>query len=293
MAAPERLFICAKNVVDLEGTAITASPALVSTLGASHLKLSSRSRVARSVGNPATQEYKFTWNGDGQYLNFLTWYRHNAEPGVQWRVIVYPNADWTGVALYDSGLVDMYPAYLLGDYGAEFGFLPLGYSQAVFFAQPRFSTLFFGSTVPGLSVKVTVTNTVPGVSDGYLDVSRAFMGKGIELLINPASWSVAWKDNGKLSAASGGGPRVDADSLYRVMGFDVPWIDATQRAELLDIQRYAGTTKDVFASGFPAETNEGKRDYELIGKLIEAKEIELPRGNPYGVHATAFKLREI
>lgn len=289
MANPLRMFICAKNIFDLETCVGTASPALVSSLGMSHLKLSSRSRVARSVGAPATQTYFFTFGGAGMYMNFFSWYRHNLDPGCIWQVIGYPAADWTGAPVFDTGAVAPYSAYLLGDYGAEFGFLPLGYSQAVFYSQPRFSTVYF-ARVGVLSVKVIVTNTSPGI---VLDVSRVFGGDGTELTYNPDSISVGWKDDGKLSAASGGGPRVDASYQYRVMSASVPWINSAQRAAIVDLQRYAGTSKDVFVSGFPSDTAEQRRDHELIGKMLEARDVELPARNPYGVYATSFKFREI
>lgn len=289
MANPDRLFICSQNALDF--AAKSASPALVSSMPMAHLMLSSRSRTARSVGNPATQTYFFTWGGQGYYFNFLSFYRHNFEPGVTWRAIGYTNADWTGGPAFDTGTNSAYPAYLLGDYGASgWGSLPLGYSQAVFYPQPRFSTYYF-TRVLALSVAVVVTN--PGVSDGYLDVSRAYGGDGLEVTCNPSSLAVAWKDDGKLTAGSSGSPRVDSSFAYRVMTADLPWVTSAQRAQIADFQRYAGSNRDVFVSAFASQTAEKKRDYEMIAKIIEAKDLELPRGNPYDVYSTAFKFREI
>lgn len=290
MTTPTNLFLCAKNVLDLEHCTITATPSLVSSMPVNHLKLSSRGRVARSVGDAASQEFKFTWGGDGNYLNFFSLYRHNLLPAATWRVICYPNADWTGTPVADSGDVAMYDAYTLGDYGADWGYLPLGYSQAVFYPQPRFSTFYF-TRAGVLSIKATITN--PGTEDGYVDVCRAFAGEGYELTYNHDSVSLGWKDDGKLTASEGGSPRVDSAYQYRLLSLNVPWISSDQREALLDMQRYAGSTLDYFVSVYPSETGALRRDYELIGKAIESKEIELPRNNPYAIYATSFKFREM
>lgn len=283
------LLICARNAID--NAVITASPALDVAQPGKHLKLSSRSRVARTVGT-AAQEYKFTWNGQGYYANFFSWYRHNLEPGATWRVIAYPNADWTGTPVYDSTTVAPYPAYLLGDYGAEFGVLELGYTLATFLPQPRISTLTFTRGL-ALSFKVTVTNV--GNADGFLDVSRAYVGDGVEMIVPPGSASVVWRDDGKLTAASGGGPRVDVSGQYRVLSVDVPWIDSSQRSKILDMQRFAGSNRDLFVSVFPGAGAELQRDHELIGKLIEVADVQTAAAfDATGqMWATRFKFREI
>jgi hypothetical protein len=290
MANPTRAFVCMQNVLDHSNVIGTATPALAATMPMSHLKLSSRGRTARSVGNPATQQYRFTFGGTGYYMNFFSWYRHNFLPGLTWQVRGYATTDWTGAPVFDTGVVQPYSSLLLGDYGAQWGYLPLGYNNSLFLPQPRFSTIFF-DRVGVLSIQVDITN--PGMAEGFLDVSRVFAGDGTELSYNPDSYGLATKSDGKMVASAGGSPRVDGAYTYRVLSMNVPWVSVAQRAIIADMQRYAGTEKDVFVSLFPSETGELRRDHELIGKVLEARDIELPKSNPYGIHATSFKIREM
>ncbi len=266
---PSRLFICARNAID--DAVLTGNPVMVSTLPVTNLQIPSRGRVARST-SAAVQEIKFTWNGSGNYLNFLTLFRHNLEPGATWRVQLYSDAAWT-TQIYDSGTGYAYVADTLGD--LDFGVDPLGSGIFDSFLGQRFSVVFFNSVL-ALSGKVTITDT--GNSAGYVEASRLFAGDGVELTYNASAIDFDWLEDTTQSRSDGGSLRSDAKIAYRALGLKVDWIDSLQRSTFADMARYAGKRKDLFVSAYPQAGGELERDYTMLAKFKSLPKLSTAAG---------------
>lgn len=257
--------LCAKNAIDY--ATMSASPAVSTSLPATNLQLPARGRVTRTTGT-AAQDIKWTWGGDGYYLNFLILNRHNLESGATARLILYPNADWTGTPVYDSGSVAAYDYATLGD--LDFGVDPLGKGAFDAWLGQRY-TLFYFTRGLALSGKLTLTDT--GNSAGYLEASRLYAGDYREVVVNPRAAALAWKDETELSRSAGGSLRSNGAITYRELELDLGSIDAADRPQLMDILRFAGKRLDVFAALFPGSTGEKERDYTLLGKFLELPDV--------------------
>lgn len=278
------LRLCVKNAIEF--ATLTASPAAQTSLPVTNLQIPARARVWRSTDD-SVQTIYITWDGSGYYLNFLSLWRHNLESGATWRVEIFPTADWSGAASYDSGTVDAYDFATLGD--LDFGVDPLGSSIFDGFLGQLYSLLYF-TRVLALSVRITITGT--GNSAGWVQASHLFAGDYTELAYNPASAALAWRDDTELERSDGGTPRGEGLVTYREIDFTIPWVSDTQRSTLMDMLRYAGKRKPVFASLYPAAGGEKERDYTLIGRLAEMPNVATD-GARYNLHATQLRMTEI
>lgn len=255
-----KLRLCVRNAID--DATLTASPAMRTTLPPSNLQIPARARVARSVDATAAQDIKFTWNGAGYDLNFLMLSRHNLEPGSTWRIRLYNTQDWSGTAIYDSGAITAVDGATLG--ALDFGVDQLGAGEFDAWLGQQFSIKYF-PTVRALSGIVTLTNI--GNAYGYVEASRLFAGNYTEFAYNPSTLDFAWADNTEQSRSAGGSARSDGDIVYRTLTADLTFIKAEERANVVDMLRYAGRRKDIFLAVFPEVGGEKERDHTLIGRF--------------------------
>lgn len=287
------LRYCARNMAD-EAT-IAATSAEV-TLPASNLKLTTRARVWRST-SAAAQNIDLHWNGNVGRFNFVRLERHNLENDATWRILAYPNADWTGTPVYDSGTLDAYDAATLGE--LDWGFEPLGSSIFDSFLGQKFSQHYCGAGgVPGavlttynpLSMRITVTDT--GNSAGYVQASRLYIGRALELTYNPDSCTFAWMEDTKQARSSGGTLRSDGLNTFRQISVGLGIITEAQRAELADAVRFAGMRKDWMLDVYPDASGERARDYSMVGRLVSSPQFT-ERGGFVDFHSSGLVLQEI
>jgi len=238
-----------------------ATPAMLPSLPPSNLQLSARGRVARST-SAAQQEIAWDWGGQGYYLNFLHLSRYNLENAATIRLQLFSDAART-TQIYDSGTNVAYASATLG--ALDFGVAPLGSGVFDAFLGQRFSTFYF-NRVLALGGKLTINDT--GNSAGYIEAARLFAGDHTELLYNPDTSGMGWKDNTEQSRGSGGSLRSDAGISYRQLEISVAWLAASQRAQMSDMLRFAGKRKDIFVSLYPETGGEKERDYSMLAKIV-------------------------
>lgn len=260
MTTPNRFFMCGRNLSD-EAT-ITATVSAVSTLPLSNLQRTSHARVWRN-SNSASVDIILSFLGTtSERLNFLHLNRHNLEPAALWRVRTYATYDATGATFYDSGAVLAVDGATLStlDWGVD----PPGGS--IFNGFPISSTMWFMERSDVVnSVRVTIDDT--GNSDGYTQASRIYTGRGFEFSRNMRSLDPQWEENTKQGRTDGGTITADGKPGFRKMMASFQNLNLTERAELMDIQRYAGMRRDLFASAFPDAGGEIARDHEAIWRV--------------------------
>lgn len=277
------LRLCAKNA--FEFAPLTASPAAVATLPVTNLQLPARARVWRSTTD-AAQTLFATWNGSGHYLNFVMLSRHNLEAGATWRVQVYSDAAWT-TQVYDSGTVDAYDFATLGE--LDFGVEELGSSVFNGFLGQMFSLAYF-ARVLALSVKVTISNV--GNAAGYVQASQLFGGDYTELTYNAREAGLAWRETGGIERSAGGTPRTEASVAWRELDLNLASVSAADRPTLMDMLRYAGKRRPVFAALYPGAGGEKERDYTMVGKFIDLPDVTAG-ADRLNLWATRLRLGEI
>lgn len=256
---PSNLIWCVKNAIDF--ATITGNPVMVATLPPSNLKLPARARVARTTST-AQQEIKFTWGGNGWFMNFLKLSRHNLEVGSTWRVQLFADAAWTN-QIYDSGVLPAFDYVTLGD--LDFGVDPLGSGNFDSFLGQMYSVVHFNRLM-ALSGIVTLANS--SNSAGYMEASRLFAGDYYELSWNPETADFGWDESTQQSRSEGGTLRSDGTAAFRKIELQVNLKDEVECARLRDMLRYAGLRKDTYLNLYPEAGGEKTRDHTMLCKLV-------------------------
>lgn len=280
-----KLRMCVKNAFDPDLATLTSSPAAETSLPVTNLQIPARARVWRST-SAAEQVIYATWDGAGHYLNFLGLFRHNLESAATWRVQAYSDAAWT-TEVYDSGTVDAIDADTLGE--LDWGVDELGASVFDGFLGQMFSLIYF-TRVLALSVKITITDT--GNSAGYVQASHLFGGDYTEFAYSARTAGLAWREDTELVRSNGGSLRSDQGVAFRELQLDLAAVASTDRSTLMDMLRYAGRRKPVFAALYPGSGGELERDYTVIGKILDLPDVtnDVER---YNLWATRIRLGEI
>lgn len=274
--------LCATNAID--EALLTANPVGVATLPPYHLQLPARGRIFKTT-SPAVQELKFTWGGQGHYMNFLMLNRHNLEAGAQWRVQLFSDANWTN-SFYNSGLLPAFQYSTLAE--LQWGVSPLG--NSIFNGHPQFSILYFTRAV-ALSGIVSLHNT--GNSNGYLAASRLFGGDYMEMQWNPEASDWGWDEETKQSRAPTSGTlRSDAGAPFRSLDLQLSFTDEVQRARLADLLYSGGMRKDMFVALFPGAGSYLERDYTFLGKMT-GKLPKVSHKAGTNVMRSAFQFQEV
>lgn len=281
---PTKPFLCGVNYAAFAG--LTASVAAESSLPLSNLQVSAREDLWRQI-NAAEVDIKLEWSASvSERLNFVALWRHNFEGGATVRIRGYSTYDWTGSTVYDSGLID--PAYDTSTLGAlDFGVDVLGISDEAFLNQRLFVHYFLENTDVINSLKITINDT--GNSDGYLEASLLFTGRGVELELGAVQASISWEEDTEQSRTDGGSLQSDGTISWREVDIDCN-IDATQRAELMDVFRVAGKLRDLFFALYPSDDEEAelRRDYTLLCRFRDKPKVT---SDPDQEQAQIFKTK--
>lgn len=293
MTTPVRFFICGRNLVDEAN--ITGSASAVSTLPLSNLKLSSRARVWRSSSD-AEQDLVFDFEPTTSVrVNFVAMLRHNLETNGTWKNQLF--SDYTGgggspaSSLLYAGTTDYAIDYAtLGD--LDFGVDDLGGGSYSGFLGQRNSVQYFMQNTASVvnSVRTTITDT--GNSANYVEASRFYIGRGFELTHGASKIDLSWKEDTTQHRTDGGSLLSDGSLAWREMEIEAK-LTSAERAELMDMFRWAGMRKDLFVSGFPGVGGEKERDYMMMCRFKEMPRISAQiEEHSAGVYPCRFTLVE-
>lgn len=262
-----------RNLVDTAG--ISASPALLTTLPESNLQKLPRSLSARTTST-ASQDIKLSWSAD-QTFTMVAETCTNFTTAAQRRVIVYPNADWTGTPTYDSGAVNCW-AYtgLSSHFSATDPEARIRKNGAIYFA-----------AAVGKSMIVRYTDAAN--PDGYFDISRLFAGVYFEFAYQFPMAPGAMKP-GTLSNSI----RMGDGSTNTNKGenfFDLPlshnFLTETDWPHIMAAADYLGIDRDCFFSLYPGDGNYKEMYHQGRFKLREPGAYET---HLYGLQQGGFML---
>jgi hypothetical protein len=195
------LRIVETNVVDQ--ATLGATPAMATTLPVENLKDPRRAYVARTTST-ATQSIYGTWSAS-QWVSAAVLWRHNLSAEATWAVVLYDGPNQTGSVVHNTGYQPAIGSLTLGD--LDWGYDPFGSSWRLGHSQPLQSVLWW-APVQARSYIIYIQDA--GNPDGYLQVSRLWMGRYQEFGVNPDfGATLQWVDPSEQIRTAGGTLRSD------------------------------------------------------------------------------------
>lgn len=249
-----------------DSATITADPVATTTGPVTYLQSDARGDIFLA-SSAASQDIKGTWGGTSYTVSQLCLWRHNLVYTDTIRLILYPNADWTGTPTYDSTAVAAYASGLFTAWGWAF------------------SNRYF-TPAACKSFKVTVA-----ASAAALQCSRLYLGPYTEAPINPEYGAVfGIETNARQSRSEGGSLRSIVKADWRTAMFDMLVRTEADRAAWMEISRYCGISKSFVASLYPEVGGTEERDHTLFAKFEKHPATKL---SDWGRYDFSMKLLEI
>ncbi len=259
--------ITALNAVDHIACVLSSTVAPTTLFPLSHLQNQKRGRFTR-IPSAVAFSIKGTYGGMGVRVNMVSGIRVTIQPAGTYQFIGYSDENWTN-EVYNSGAIIAIPSDTLGE--VDFGVTALGSGLFdPFFGQKMF-THYFVDPVTGadmdpiliLSWKLIITDT--GNTDGWIDMSRRFIGAYHELYYNPQYGAkLTWQINSKKRRMRGGSLGYNRGIPFRELSLDFKFMPDADAAMLTMISRYLGDCGDMHLSFFPKDADGAKtRDYAM------------------------------
>lgn len=290
------LFAGANRVDAATVTAGTAN----ASFPASNLKLPELSRPWRSTNVTAPGAGRdtgaTTWLecdfGKTYLVQCVALLQHNLSQGAKWRVRLSNDATWAAADVYDSGLVNAWPA-MQGFGTGEWGDFTWGGVVALE-DLPLYSMHAFALLPNSVSVRyLRLELSDAGNSKGFLQAARLLASPIWQPTINmDLDWSVGWEDPSVESRALGGVVTFDKRPSYRVAAFSLSHMpEAEAAANVLDyLDRRKGRTGDLLWIPQPLKPD------SYVHEAIYGRQRRLdPIRNPYvdSRRARGFELEEM
>lgn len=119
---------------------------------------------------------------------------------------------------------------------------------------------YYASDVTWRSFKLTVSGTPSAVA--YYQIGRIFIGRYVEPAVNPAyGLQLGYKDLSRSNRTDGASLRAWVGGQYRTIDCNLNDINANEVSTWLQIQRQAGTARDIVVDCFSDDTTSKGRDY--------------------------------
>lgn len=232
------------NYADL--ATLTASPVADAEMPVTYLQNDSRSYVFGAT-SAASQDIKGTWSGqtpDSYTISeFALWFTNLAYNDTV-RLILYPNADWTGTPIYDSTALAAWASGLFDTWG--WGFI----------------NRYFTPAAAVKSFKITVA------AAAAMQAGRLYLGPYVEPAVNPdEDCQIGWEGNSTQSRREGGSLAVDVKAKWRSFQFEMDLKTEAERAVWMEIGRYVMNEKTLVASLYPEVGGTSERDMAIMGKF--------------------------
>jgi len=245
--------------------------------------------VARSNGLSTTNS-RFTIDLGTDYALFQAIALVNLNVSVYAQIRVQCSNDNTFAVIdYDTGYVDFCPPlYYTGELDWRSGNWWWGRNSAADlqgYLRNYFVDLGFREN---RYVRIIIND--PTNSSGYIDVGRLLIGSLLTYTWN-YNWGSKLKFNDLSIKSRGLGGRVfkDRRAKYRSVQFQLDWLtDSEAYTQAFEIERYCGTTEDIFVvPDLGDQKNLFRRSF--LGTLSELNGIDKLR---VGFHGTAYKIEE-
>ena len=233
------------NYADL--ATITADPVATTTGPVTYLQSDARGDIFLA-SSTASQDIKITWGGTAYTISQLTLWRHNLVYSDTVRLILYPNADWTGTPLYDPGASAAYVSGLFDNWG-------WGFTNRYF--------------TPVASVKSAIVRVA--ASAAAFQCARLYLGPYTEAPVQAGEGLILTPEtNARQSRSEGGSLRSVVKADWRSMTFDMMVGTEAYRAAWYEIGRYCNVNKALVASLYPEAAGTSERDHTIFGKFEKA-----------------------
>lgn len=248
------LRICGKNAVDDSRAVLTCS--VTDILPVANLQNVARGRILRVAAGTGI-EVRMNLGGEDFRATFMSAIRHNLESDATIRYLGY--SDNLTTLVIDTDDRPAVPSATLS--ALDFGIEALGISLWDPTSRQKRTTIFFDDDDMLLntseilqSCKVIITN--PTNTTGYIDISRLWTGKYLELTDNPVYGStIGLIDESQTYRTDGGGPHTDAAVPYRGAKYETQFIPEADRAFWSALAEYCGAgRKPFFLSLLPDNT---------------------------------------
>ncbi len=228
-----------RNLIDTAG--VSASPALLAGLPETNVQKLPRSLTARGT-SLATQDFKYSWAADQTFTMVgETW--TNFTTAAQRRVIIYPNADWTGTPTYDPGAINCWAYTGLSSF----------FSATDPEARIRKNGAQYFTAAVGKSMIVRYTDAAN--PDGFMEISRQFAGAYFEFERGFALASGAMTPgtlSSKLRLGDGSQSANKGENFFN-MPLSAGLISDVDWPTVLFAADYLGIDRDSFFSMYPGD----------------------------------------
>lgn len=253
------------NYADL--ATLTADPVATTTGPVTYLQSDARGDIFLA-SSAASQDIKLTWGGTAYTVSQLTLWRHNLVYSDTVRLILYPNADWTGTPLYDPGASAAYASGLFDNWG-------WGFTNRYF--------------TPVASVKSAIVRVA--ASTAAFQCARLYLGPYTEATYNPEyGFVLGIETNARQSRSEGGSLRSIVKADWRTAMFDMLARTEVDRAAWMELGRYCGISKSFVASLYPEVGGTEERDHTLFSKFEKHPGLKL---SDWGRYDFSMKILEI
>lgn len=263
-----------------------------STLPLANLKNRLLAKKARSTNLTLANTQFDVALTKGRPIRVVVLVSHNLSVSAQYRIRGATVSDFSST-LHDSGWRDVWPAiypstsleweddnYWDGKLSAE--------DRALY---PAALIHVLDAPVSARYWRVEIDDEDPANADGYVEAGRLFMAGQWQVAVNyqPGS-AVGWEDPSVIETALGGQEYFDERSKYRVMRFELGWLDDDDAyARALEAQLRLGITGEAFLIPDPDDATHLMRRAFLC-RMRRLSALEHPYPQPYRM---AFEAKEI
>lgn len=272
-------------------SAATSGGSWLSSLPLANITNKRLSKVARST-NAANSSTKFVLNLQSvQSIQCIALITHNIS--VSGTVQIKGNSSNSFTSpIYNSGAIQVYPSgtipiNLLEWEEDNFWLGTLSQNALAGYRAPFFILLPSAQTLQYWQIEIFDS----GNSDGYIQIGRVFIGKAFTPSRNMGyGQTLGDTDDSVFETSLTGEEFVDVRTTYRIHKFELPLLTKEEAySYVMDIQRIAGTNKEVFLIGDYDDTNNLNRR-SFLGRFKTLNPISQKTPTLYSCQ---FEIKEI
>jgi hypothetical protein len=203
-----------------------------------------------------------------------------------------PTISTTGATtVFDTGAINACPYQQLGLW--NWGSVPLGVNSYSYgggtYARVWLPSTAVGLAVTSLSIEIEDTSN----SAQYIEASRLIIGRHWSPKFNTSfGLSNTIKDLSSHVRSESGNLVTVRNTSYNSLSFDLQWLDASDRLEMMRILKGNGLSKPLFISLFPDNSTDWAKEqtHQIYGKLSQLPGVTHPI---YEMYSSTIDIEEI
>jgi len=254
------------NYVLTSGIFTTVPPVKSATMDIKNFKVSSRGMKVRTLGT--TQRFTVQF-GQLRAVDLIHVNGTNLTLGASIQIIGTKN----GAEVYNSDVIQFVEPIQLGEYGADFGLLPLGgYEQESFIGGVNFTKI-----LESVIVMDTCDIILNAPHNTYIDVSKILISQVFSPLSTNIAYglSLSYKNANSVERVGSGSAAVSKKYTIRVITITIDKYDEADRGWISNIfQKYVGTP--CYITCFPYYGGRAEADFSGMFILTGDQSITHP-----------------